>query len=198
MPSGYCTLRIALARRSVSGTHGKVPPSPITIKAPQPDARRAPAMKFSHLVEINDPLNPLIEPLTRAQLWRGLVLRAEQPKMFVPHLDSCDILEKSAALVERELRYGETVIRDRVSYLPQMQVHYHVPEQKDIPMSDLTMTIEEPQEGVLYVRFIYDDHKADEDSTQAFYNEFRRSAYQEADIDTIRMVRELAENGALG
>ena len=128
----------------------------------------------------------------------GLVLRAEQPKMFVPHLDSCDILEKSAALVERELRYGETVIRDRVSYLPQMQVHYHVPEQKDIPMSDLTMTIEEPQEGVLYVRFIYDDHKADEDSTQAFYNEFRRSAYQEADIDTIRMVRELAENGALG
>ena len=101
-------------------------------------------------------------------------------------------------MVQRELRYGETVIRDRVSYLPQMQVHYHVPEQKDIPMSDLTMTIEEPQEGVLYVRFIYDDHKADEDSTQAFYNEFRRSAYQEADIDTIRMVRELAENGALG
>ena len=37
-----------------------------------------------------------------------------------------------------------------------------------------------------------------EDQAEAFYNEFRRSAYQEADIDTIRMVRELAENGALG
>jgi hypothetical protein len=90
------------------------------------------------------------------------------------------------------------VIRDRVSYLPQMQVHYHVPQQNDIPMSDLTMTIEEPQPGVLYVRFIYDDHKSNEDPAEAFYNEFRRSAYQEADIDTIRMVRELAENGALG
>jgi hypothetical protein len=155
-------------------------------------------MKFSHLVEINDPLNPLIEPLSRAQLWRGLVLRAEQPKMFVPHLEACDILEKSAALVERELRYGDTVIRDRVSYLPQMQVHYHVPQQNDIPMSDLTMTIEEPQPGVLYVRFIYDDHKAGEDPAEAFYNEFRRSAYQESDIDTIRTVRELAENGSLG
>ena len=155
-------------------------------------------MKFSHLVEINDPLNPLIEPLSRAQLWRGLVLRAEQPKMFVPHLDACDILEKSAAVVERALRYGDTVIRDRVSYLPQMQVHYHVPQQNDIPMSDLTMTIEEPQPGVLYVRFIYDDHKSGEDPAEAFYNEFRRSAYQESDIDTIRMVRELAENGSLG
>ena len=155
-------------------------------------------MKFSHLVEINDPLNPLLEPLSRAQLWRGLVLRAEQPKMFMPHLDACDILEKSAAVIERELRYGETVIRDRVSYLPQMQVHYHVPKQKDIPMSDLTMTIEEPQPGALYVRFIYDDHQGEENPAEAFYNEFRRSAYQEADIDTIRVVRELAENGTLG
>jgi hypothetical protein len=101
-------------------------------------------------------------------------------------------------VVERALRYGDTVIRDRVSYLPQMQVHYHVPQQNDIPMSDLTMTIEEPQPGVLFVRFIYDDHKTGEEPAEAFYNEFRRSAYQEADIDTIRTVRELAENGALG
>jgi hypothetical protein len=50
---------------------------------------------------------------------------------------------------------------------------------------------------MLYVRFIYDDHKTGEDPAEAFYNEFRRSAYQEADIDTIRTVRELAENGAL-
>lgn len=155
-------------------------------------------MKFAHLIEINDLLNPMIEPLSRAQLWRGLVLRAEQPKMFIPHLDSCDILERTPATLERELRYGETVIRDRVSYLPQLQVRYHVPQQNDIPMSDLTMTIEEPQPGALFVRFEYDDHKSDETETEAFYNEFRRSAYQEADIDTIRMVRELAGNGALG
>jgi len=31
----------------------------------------------------------------------------------------------------------------------------------------------------------------------AFYNEFRRSAYQEADIDTIRIIRQLAEEGRL-
>ena len=34
-------------------------------------------MKFEHLIEINDPLNPLIDTLSLEQVWRGLVLRAE-------------------------------------------------------------------------------------------------------------------------
>ena len=40
-------------------------------------------MKFSHLVQINDSLNPLIDSLPREQLWRGLVMRAENPLLFV-------------------------------------------------------------------------------------------------------------------
>lgn len=153
-------------------------------------------MKFAHLIEINDPLNPLIDPLSREQLWRGLVLRAEEPQMFIPWLDACNIVDRSAASVQRELRYGEVVIRDEVTFLPQLQVHYHVPQQKDIPSADLCMTIEEPQPGILFVRFEYDDNVIDvEGSEDAFYNEFRRSAYQESDIDTIRTIRQLAADG---
>jgi hypothetical protein len=40
-------------------------------------------MRFEHLVEINDPLMPLLTELTREQLWRGLVLRAEDPTQFI-------------------------------------------------------------------------------------------------------------------
>jgi hypothetical protein len=36
-------------------------------------------LNFEHLIQINDPLNPLLENMTRDQLWEGLVLRAEQP-----------------------------------------------------------------------------------------------------------------------
>ncbi|MDB5841553.1 MAG: hypothetical protein JWQ23_3505 [Herminiimonas sp.] len=154
-------------------------------------------MKFAHLIEINDPLNPLIEPLSREQLWRGLVLRAEQPKMFVPWLDECSILSHSTASMERRLRYGDTVIEDRVTFLPRLHVHYHVPQQNDIPASDLNVTIEEPQPGLLFVRFEYDDNNNDEGTADAFYNEFRRSAYQESDIDTVRMIRQMAAAGTL-
>jgi hypothetical protein len=74
-----------------------------------------------------------------------------------------------------------------------------VPPQKDIPASRLTMTIEEPEPDIFFVRFEYDDDASEaEDTTEAFYNDFRRSAYKEADIDTIRVIRELAEAGKLG
>lgn len=156
-------------------------------------------MKFSHLIQINDPLNPLIDPLSRDQLWSGLMLRAENPTMFVPHLDGCTILARSVASIERELRYGELAIRDRVTFLPRLQLKYHVPAQKDISASTLIMTIEEPQPELLFVRFEYADDSAEADaSVEAFYNEFRRSAYQESDIDTIRVIRQLAAEDRLG
>lgn len=154
-------------------------------------------MQFQHLIEINDPLNPLIDTLTRDQLWRGLVLRAEAPTLFVPWLDQCTLLDRTEAVLSRELRYNALIIHDRVSFDPQNTVRYDVPAQSDIPASSLTMTIEEPQPELLFVRFEYDTGNADNDDMDAFYNEFRRSAYQESDIDTIRVIRQLAQEGRL-
>lgn len=153
-------------------------------------------MQFQHLIEINDPLNPLIDTLTRDQLWRGLVMRAEAPKLFIPWLDECDLLERNGNVLSRALRYNALLIQDHVTFTPQEQVRYDVPAQEDIPASSLVVTIEEPQPGALFVRFAYESGFADDDM-DAFYNEFRRSAYQEADIDTIRIIRQLAEEGRL-
>lgn len=155
-------------------------------------------MKFEHLIEINDPLNPLIDTLSHEQLWRGLVLRAESPKLFVPHLDDCQIVKDGDDGFKRSLRYGELVIEDTVQLVPQIQVRYLVAPQKDINASSLVMTIETPAEGSLWVRFQYDDgNDAATDAANAMYDDFRRSAYQESDIDTIRVLRDLAEQGRL-
>ncbi len=158
-------------------------------------------MKFSHLVKINDPLNPLIDSLTREQLWRGLVIRAEQPILFVKYLDDCVLSEQSMQSVTRELRYGKVVVRDIVTYLSQLQARYQVPKQQDLGGSSLIMTIEEPEPEMLFIRFEYeDDAVALQPAAQAeqeFYDEFRRSAYQEGDIDTVRVICELAAEGRL-
>ncbi len=155
-------------------------------------------MKFEHLIEINDPLNPLIDALSITQLWRGLVLRAESPKLFVPHLDDCVIDERTDNGFRRRLRYGELVIEDRVVLEPMRQVRYQVAAQQDISESSLTMTIETPTEDTLFVRFQYEDgHDAATDAANAMYDDFRRSAYVESDIDTIGMLRDLASQGRL-
>ena len=155
-------------------------------------------MKFEHLIEINDPLNPLIDTLTVEQLWRGLVLHAESPKLFVPHLDECTLEERSENGFSRRRRFGELVVADRVTLHPMRQVRYDVAAQKDITASTLTVTIETPQPELLFVRFEYDDGRdAETDAANAMYDEFRRSACQEADIDTIRLIREMAAEGRL-
>lgn len=155
-------------------------------------------MKFEHLIEINDLSNPLTEIITREQLWRGLVLRAESPKLFVPYLDDASITDRTEVSMKRSLRYGELIVQDEVSLVHLEHVHYDVAEQKDIPLSSLRMSIDEPSPDALFVRFSYDDgHSAQEDVANELYNEYRRSAYQESDIDTIRLIREMAEYGRL-
>jgi hypothetical protein len=155
-------------------------------------------MKFEHLIEINDPLNPLIDPITREQLWRGLVLHADSPKLFVPHLDECTIAERSSGSFRRRRRFGQLVIEDRVILTPLQEVRYEVHQQGEISASSLTVSIEAPSEDTLFVRFRYDDgHDAATDAANAMYDEFKKSAYQEADIDAIRIVRELAAQGRL-
>ena len=154
-------------------------------------------MHFEHLIEINDPLNPLIESISRQQLWQGLVLRAESPGLFMPHLDECTLARKGDIL-ERHLRFGQLVVFDRVSFEPLHKVLYEVPAQNEITQSHLSMSIEEPLPGQLYVRFQYADSQSPaQDGANEMYDEFRRSAYKEADIDTIHIIREWAEQGRL-
>ncbi|TCS35577.1 uncharacterized protein DUF1857 [Paucimonas lemoignei] len=155
-------------------------------------------MKFHHLIEINDRLNPLADFLTREQLWHGLVLRAEAPNLFMAHLDQCTILEKTATGLTRELRYGTVIIRDHVTFTPQQEVLYEVPAQGEIAASRMTMRIEEPQPDAFFVRFDYEEGSPETAGTMDdFYNEFRRSAYYEADLDTISTIRQLAAEGRL-
>lgn len=161
-------------------------------------------MKFAHLVEINDQFNPLSHTLSRSQIWRGLVLRAEQPQLFIPWLDDCVITSRSPTMLSRTSHFGQVVVHDEVVLTPQEKVVYRVPAQREIPSSRLTMRIEEPEPGVLFVRFEY-DHDEEQDAratadnnAEAIYDDFRRSAYEEADIDTIRMIRQLAQAGKLG
>ena len=155
-------------------------------------------MKFEHLVEINDLSNPMIEVITREQLWRGLVLRAESPKMFVSYIDQVAITDRTEVSMTREIQYGQLFVTDYVRLEHNNYVHYEVPAQNEIPPSTLRMSIAEPEPEHLFVRFCYEDsHTAEEDEANEMYDEYRRSAYHEADVDTIRVIRELAEGGLL-
>ncbi|WP_309269171.1 AtaL-like protein [Azonexus sp.] len=66
-------------------------------------------MQFEHLIAINDPGNPLLTPLSRQQVWAGLLQRLENLLPFLPGL------EHHADYLVRELNFGAARLRDRVA-----------------------------------------------------------------------------------
>lgn len=163
-------------------------------------------MRFEHLVQINDPLMPLLEPLSRAQLWRGLVRRAEEPTRFVLGLEGATIDSRrerdGRTELTRTLDFGSFQVNDRVVLEPMQGTVTHVAACALYPASTLTIRIEEPQPDMFYLRFIYDfdDGAAanDESELDGQTNALRRQAYRSADLDTVKCIRDLAEAGELG
>lgn len=155
-------------------------------------------MNFEHLIEINDAGDADIPPLSRSQLWHGLVVRAQRPQLFVIGLDQCTILEQGEDFVERELLFGRFRVRDRVSFVDQQAVIYDVQPGPTTAASRLTMAIEEPMPGRLYVRFIYADRDPDEsEPVDGMVALHLKQAYIHADIDTVAVIRRLAAQGVL-
>jgi hypothetical protein len=152
-------------------------------------------LNFEHLIQINDPLNPLVDSLTREQLWQGLVLRAEQPQLFVIGLDSCDILSRDGDVMERELHYGQATVRDRVTLTFGERVRYDILPTAEHVGGSLTMAIEQPDPVQLFLRFTYSTtlpEKANPTPDEMQTAEIVKSAYRESDIDTVRLIRQYA------
>jgi hypothetical protein len=158
-------------------------------------------MRHEHLVQINDPLMPLLTPITRRQLWIGLRLRAEDPTLFTPALDACRIDAREPAdgreQLFRTLDFGNFVVNDRATL--------HAPDVLVIdtqtgptwPASRLTIRIEEPEPDALFLRFVYESDEAVATELDAMADALRRQAYQAADLDMVVRVRQLVEDGTL-
>ncbi|AXK40137.1 SRPBCC family protein [Crenobacter cavernae] len=160
-------------------------------------------MQFEHIVLVNDPRVDSA-PLTVAQLWRGLLRRAEDPMSFMDHLERATVLERGADWLRRELDFGRFTVRDTIHLKHEKALHYETEPNDAHAGGSLTVTIEEPAPGVLCVRFAYrtslPEVPAQEggDAEDSYYVPWVKSAYQETDVDAILRIRELAAAGELG
>ena len=160
-------------------------------------------MRFEHLVRINDPLQPPATAVSRAQLWRGLARRAERPAEFVLGLAGATIeqrLEEAGQLrLVRTLDFGSFRVRDRVLLDAGGVSVTEVAAAAAYPASRLTIRIEEPAAGDLFLRFTYESGEAPAGGElDALAQRLREQAYRRADFDTVRRIRDLAGRGELG
>lgn len=73
------------------------------------------------------PVNPQGEtPLTRAQAWTGLVLKARDARLFLPPglCTRCDVVEESATHIVREATIGGNDLREIITFEPEAKVSF--------------------------------------------------------------------------
>ena len=149
-------------------------------------------MRFEHLVQVNDSSNASIQPLTREQLWNGLLLRAEQPGVFMSHLDSARIVLRSELSLARELDFGSFKVRDRVRLEPMQRMVIETEAAEYRGVGTLIVSIEEPSAGGWQLRFEYrlERRQHDDPAHEAMYDQFIKAAYVESDIECVRIIRQ--------
>ena len=148
-------------------------------------------MQFQHLVDINPPGSA---QLTAEQIWRGLVCKAENPRLFIAALDDFRLLDRGRDWLARELRFGTTLIRDRVTFLPPDRMRQEVEAAPMVPGALLEICIESDATGRIGVRFEY---RTDRGPADAQYEGIVRQAYVDADTDAIEVIRQMAGAGEL-
>ena len=121
-------------------------------------------MRYEHLVQINDPLMPLLDTLTRNQVWQGLMVRAEDPTQFVLGLEGATIhsheVRGDVHELTRTLDFGSFRVEDSVRLVRDRGSEVQTEAGPTWPASRLTITIEEPGPELLFLRFVYESGEA--------------------------------------
>lgn len=156
-------------------------------------------MRFEHLIQITDPADPRVPPMSRDELWRGLMKRVESPQSFDLGPDSCEIEPADVGASDRRrraLRFGRLAFRDTVCLEPGRSLHFAPEPHDDNPPVELRIRIEEPAPGTLLLRFVYSS-AAEPAAGEAGLWRLREQAWLEQDRDMVRTLREWQGAGSL-
>jgi hypothetical protein len=149
------------------------------------------------------PVNPTGQaPLTREEIWKGLVLKARDARQFLPPnlCTRCDVVEESATHIVREATIAGADLREIIAFEPQSKVTFF---QATGPREGAIINeLFEDASGALQLRFygyLGLRGKApggpEEQAEQAFMDSDR--GYRAALLSTLQRTRELQAEGRL-
>lgn len=108
-------------------------------------------ISVSTAVPINPPGEDVV--LTRDDVWRGLVLKAENALPFVPAMTRCDVKSRTDSVIEREIEFRGERFGERITFDPKKQVTFV--RTSGSVLGTIRNDIEE-EDGDLRLRFSFD------------------------------------------
>lgn len=149
------------------------------------------------------PVNPEgATPLTRAQAWKGLVMKARDARMFLPPnlCTHCEVVEESATHIVREATIASDDLREIIAFEPERKVTFFqaAGRREGAIVSELF----EDNAGALQLRFYCyiglrgnKPFGPEELAEQAQFDS--NKGYKAALLSTLKRTRELVAEGKL-
>ena len=141
-------------------------------------------------------------PLTRAQAWRGLVLKARDARLFLPPglCTRCEVVEESATHIVREATIAGADLREIITFEAESKVTFF---QVTGPREGAIINeLFEGDAGALSLRFYCflglrgkEANGPEEQAEQDWLNSDK--GYKSALLSTLKRTRELLADGAL-
>jgi Domain of unknown function (DUF1857) len=153
-------------------------------------------VRADRTIKINaDPAEPL---LTRSLVWRGLMMKAENPMPFVPVISSCKIVERRGDWLIREIVDRGDPITERVTFLPERTVKFE--RLSGRVLGTILNEIIEDDAGDLALRFTFTlsvEGVAPGSAEERQFAGEMEHGYLMAVAATLKTVRKLAKTNAL-
>lgn len=136
--------------------------------------------------------------LTTEQVWRGLVLKAENALPFVPAMESCRVLEHYPDGFLREIKLRGVIMKERITFTPPIEVYF---ERVDAQGYDgwITNVLSEGPNGLI-LTFTFAVGFPDTPSGSAeekLKGDAVRESYASAVSSTLEATRRLVREGQL-
>lgn len=150
-------------------------------------------IRFERGVPVNPPGSS--STLSREDVWRGLVLKAENALPFVPSITHCEVVEREGPnQLVREIELNGERMRERVTFDPHRSVTFT--RLSGSVMGTIKNVIDEDANGDLALRFAFEltlNGAAAGSAEEAAYAAKMENAYLAAVDATLGAIRKMKE-----
>jgi hypothetical protein len=150
----------------------------------------------SRTIKIND--DPRQPPLSRSLVWRGLMMKAENPLPFVPVISSCKVIERRSDGLVREIVDKGDTITEIVTFYPERMVKFQRTSGR--VLGTILNEIIEDHAGDLSLKFTFTlsiEDVADGSAEEREFASQMEAGYLMAVRATLNAMRQLAKDNAL-
>ena len=153
---------------------------------------------MTRAVPVNDRNNPDLPVLNRSQVWRGLVLKAENALPFVPKMTECNTFERGENYLVRDIVFRGDPARERVTFYPEQKVVFE--RLSGNTLGTIQNEIEEDEKKDLALRFTFSLEKEDippNSPEEQAYAKQMEGDYLGAVQATLEAIRKWVKEGTL-